>query len=127
MYKKKLAQDIRCPLEYGLVVFGGRWKSRIICVLAHRGRLRYNALRDEMINITDAMLSENLKTLQEHGIVLREDFQEIPPHVEYSLTGKGQSIVPVLQAICHWAGANNKEFSVPDCGLCSTCDFTRDQ
>ena len=54
MYEPKLEKDIRCPLEYGLDVFGGKWKSRIICVLADKKVLRYSSLRKEMINITDA-------------------------------------------------------------------------
>ena len=54
MYKPKLEKDIRCPLEYGLEIFGGKWKSRIICVLAEKETLRYSILRREMSNITDA-------------------------------------------------------------------------
>ena len=57
MYKPKLEKNIRCPLEYGLDVFGGKWKSRIICVLADKKVLRYSSLRKEMINITDAVLA----------------------------------------------------------------------
>ena len=53
MYQKKLEKDIRCPLEYGLSVFGGKWRSRIICVLAAKETLRYSELRGEMANITD--------------------------------------------------------------------------
>lgn len=45
MYRHKLEQDIRCPLEYGLKIFGGKWKSRIICVLAAHNSLRYSHLR----------------------------------------------------------------------------------
>lgn len=52
-YKKKLEEDIRCPLEYGLAIFGGKWKSRIICVLAVNEKLRYSQLRKEMYNITN--------------------------------------------------------------------------
>lgn len=48
VHKRKLERDIRCPLEYGLSVFGGKWKPRIICVLGARGTLRYSELRDEM-------------------------------------------------------------------------------
>ena len=48
MYEPKYAKDIRCPLEYGLKVFGGKWKSRIICVLAEKKKLRYSALRRDM-------------------------------------------------------------------------------
>ena len=44
MYQRKLEKDIRCPLEYGLEIFGGKWKSRIICVLAEKGTLRYLSL-----------------------------------------------------------------------------------
>ena len=51
-YKKKLEDDIRCPLEYGLTIFGGKWKSRIICVLAVNEKLRYSELRREMCNDT---------------------------------------------------------------------------
>ena len=58
-YKKKLEEDIRCPLEYGLTIFGGKGKSRIICVLSAKEKLRYSELRKELYNITDAVLSDS--------------------------------------------------------------------
>lgn len=58
-YKKKLEENIRCPLEYGLTIFGGKWKSRIICVLSAKEKLRYSGLRKELYNITDAVLSDS--------------------------------------------------------------------
>ena len=64
-YKRKMDEDIRCPLEYGLTVFGGKWKSRILCVLSAGERLRYSELRKEMCNVTDAVLSATLKDLME--------------------------------------------------------------
>ena len=94
-YKKKLEEDIRCPLEYGLAIFGGKWKSRIICVLAVNEKLRYSQLRKEMYNITDAVLVATLKDLVEDGIAERKSYDEIPPRVEYSLTEKGKSIIPI--------------------------------
>ena len=57
MYKPKLEKDIRCPLEYGLEIFGGKWKLRIICVLSKKKILRYSELKKELVNITDAVLS----------------------------------------------------------------------
>lgn len=99
-YQKKLEEDIRCPLEYGLAIFGGKWKSRIICVLSDNEKLRYSQIRKEMYNITDAVLSATLKDLMEDGIVDRKSYDEIPPRVEYSLTQKGKSVVPILQDIC---------------------------
>lgn len=88
MYKKKLEEDIRCPLEYGLSVFGGKWKSRIICVLAEKKVLRYSELRREMTNITDAVLAVTLKELIADQIIVRKSYDEVPPRVEYSLTEK---------------------------------------
>ena len=57
MYRRKTEKEIRCPLEYELELFGGKWKSRIICVLAQKKTLRYGELRAELTDITDAVLS----------------------------------------------------------------------
>jgi len=123
MYKKKLEDDIRCPLEYGLEIFGGKWKSRIICVLAARQVLRYSEIRHEMINITDAVLASTLKQLIQDGIVDRKSYDEVPPHVEYSLTEKGRSVVPILQEICHWSGSFYKEDTEHTMTQCQKCDY----
>ena len=109
MYQKKLQEDIRCPLEYGLEVFGGKWKSRIICVLAEKELLRYSELRREMANITDAVLATTLKELIADGIIHRRQFDEIPPRVEYCLTETGTSVLPILRRICQWAGIYRNE------------------
>ncbi len=124
MYQAKLEKDIRCPLEYGLDIFGGRWKSRIICVLAHKSTLRYGKLREELTNITDAVLALNLKELMADGMVQREQFNEIPPRVEYSLTEKGASVIPILQTICKWSGAYHREVSETSISQCLKCDYT---
>ncbi len=123
MYQRKLEKDIRCPLEYGLEVFGGKWNSRIICVLAAKEVLRYSELRKEMGNITDAVLSASLKELISNGIVIRKSYDEIPPRVEYSFSEKGRSVVPILQSICKWSGAFYKED--PDNMMihCQKCDY----
>ena len=123
MYKPKLEKDIRCPLEYGLDVFGGKWKSRIICVLASQKCLRYSTLRREMCNITDAVLASTLKELIRDGIIERKQYDEIPPRVEYSLTEKGISVVPILQSICQWAGIYYKETSENTLSQCQKCDY----
>lgn len=123
MYQHKLEQDIRCPLEYGLGIFGGKWNSRIICVLASKKVLRYNQLRKEMGNITDAVLAQALKELAAHGIILRKSYNEIPPHVEYSLSEKGESVVPVLQSICKWAGIFYKEDIKNTMVHCQKCSY----
>lgn len=123
MYQHKMEDDIRCPLEYGLEIFGGKWKSRIICVLAGKGTLRYSVLRKEMSNITDAVLASTLKELISNDIVLRKSFDEIPPRVEYCLTEKGNSVVPILQSICRWSGAYHKEDNENTMTQCKKCDY----
>ncbi len=105
MYKPKLEKDIRCPLEYGLDIFGGKWKSRIICVLNFKGTVRYSQLRKDLANITDAVLSAGLKELITDGIIRRKQYDEIPPRVEYSLTDLGKSVLPIFQSICRWSSA----------------------
>ncbi len=96
-YKKKLDDDIRCPLEYGLAIFGGKWKSRIICVLAAKERLRYSALRKEMYNITDAVLAATLKDLMEDGIVDRK-FMTIPPWWNIPRRKRARPLCPFCRA-----------------------------
>ncbi len=123
MYKPKMEKDIRCPLEYGLDVFGGKWKSRIICVLADKEFLRYSMIRKEMCNITDAVLATTLKELIRDGIVNRKQYDEIPPRVEYSLTEKGKSVVPILQSICQWSGIYYKDPTENQMSQCQKCDY----
>ncbi len=122
MYQRKLEKDIRCPLEYGLEIFGGKWNSRIICVLAAKKVLRYSELRKEMGNITDAVLASSLKELIANDIVIRKSYDEIPPRVEYTLSEKGLSVVPILQSICKWSGHFYKEDSDNTMTQCQKCD-----
>lgn len=110
------------PPEYGMELFGGKWNSRIICVLNTLGTLRYSELRKEMGNITDAVLASALKGLIANGIVSRRSFDEIPPRVEYSLTEKGHSVVPILQSICKWAGVFYKDEGETPMIQCQKCD-----
>ena len=102
MRQPKTEKEIRCPLEYGLSVFGGKWKSRIICVLNEKGTLRYSALRGEMLNITDAVLASALKELIADELVERHSYNEIPPRVEYALSELGESMRPIIKAMEIW-------------------------
>lgn len=122
MYQKKLKEDIRCPLEYGLELFGGKWKSRVICVLAEKKTLRYSELRKEMCNIADAVLAATLKELMTSEMIVRRSYDEIPPRVEYSLSEKGESVVPILQSICRWAHVFYKEDPENAMTQCQRCD-----
>ena len=75
-----------------------------------------------MYNITDAVLASTLKDLIEDGLIDRKSYDEIPPRVEYSLTEKGQSVVPILQSICKWSGIFYKEDNENEMVQCQKCD-----
>lgn len=124
MYHPKLEKDIRCPLEYGLEIFGGKWNSRIICVLAAKEVLRYGELRKEMTDISDAVLAATLKSLMNNKLVERKSYDEIPPRVEYRLTDKGKSVIPILQSICQWSGIFYREVTDSAPAHCRKCDYT---
>ena len=91
-----------CPLKYALNLVGGKWKLPIICILAREESVRYNSLKRKLVGITNMMLSQSLKELEENGIVHREQYNEIPPRVEYSLTKEGRSILEPLESLSEW-------------------------
>ena len=78
-----------------------------------------------MCNITDAVLASTLKELIEDEIIKRKSYDEIPPKVEYSLTKKGKSVVPILQSICQWSDIFYKEDSENVMSQCQKCDHHR--
>lgn len=71
------------------------------------------------------MLASTLKELIRDGLVDRRQYDEIPPRVEYSLTERGKSVVPILQSICKWAGIFQRESSESVMTQCQKCDFNR--
>ena len=121
-YEPKLEKEMLCPLEYGLDIFGGKWKSRILCVLSGADLMRYSGIRKELGNITDAVLAAMLKELMADGLISRTQFNEIPPRVEYALTEKGNSVLPILQSICLWSRQQTKDELDKRLPLCRTCE-----
>lgn len=121
-YEPKTQKEIMCPIEYGLDIFGGKWKSRIICVLSAKPVMRYNEIRKELGNITDAVLAAMLKELIADDMIFRTQYNEIPPKVEYNLTEKGRTVLPILQSICQWSRQQTKDEidrKLPPCKTCS--------
>ena len=90
-----------CPVTATLSVIGGRWKPIIIYTLSN-GSKRFGQLAAFIPGISRKVLTDQLKELERDGLVLREEFKETPPRVEYSLTRKGASLGPVLLAMCEW-------------------------
>ncbi|VAW97550.1 Transcriptional regulator, HxlR family [hydrothermal vent metagenome] len=101
MKDKKSACNLVCPVEAALEVLGGKWKGLILFYLRDNTR-RFNELKRLMPNITQRMLTKQLRELEADKIVHREIFQEIPPKVEYSLTTFGLTLTPILVALHEW-------------------------
>jgi DNA-binding HxlR family transcriptional regulator len=93
---------IDCTIMEALKLINGKWKLPIICTLADK-TMRYNELKREIVGITGMMLSSSLKELEESGIIHREAYEEVPPRVEYSLTGIGQELAPILFDLGSWS------------------------
>ena len=83
-------------------MIGGKWKLRIIYVLAFHEVLRYGELKRLLSPITHKMLSTQLKELEKDGLVNRKEYPQIPPKVEYSLTQMGRDLKPVVKEIHNW-------------------------
>jgi len=97
MEKKKYNISVEATLE----VIGGKWKCVILCHLTH-GKKRTSELKRLMPNITQKMLTQQLRELEEDGIINRIIYQQIPPKVEYELSEYGRSLQSILDALCNW-------------------------
>lgn len=97
-----------CPVEATLSLIEGKWKTLLIWRLKGR-TMRFNQLALELPSISPKMLTKQLRDLEKDGLVGRKMYPEIPPRVEYFLTEKGVSLMPVLESMGAWGVANLKE------------------
>ncbi|WP_277407824.1 winged helix-turn-helix transcriptional regulator [Lacrimispora xylanisolvens] len=95
------------PFGYTMSVIGGKWKMVIIYLLAENQPVRFNEMQRQIVTITYKILSSQLKELEEAGLVRRKEYPQIPPKVEYSLTDRAQTLLPILEELCDW-GAKNR-------------------
>ena len=90
-----------CPIEATLGLIGGKWKALILDHLTG-GALRFGELQKMMPKITPKMLTQQLRELETGGLILRHVYPVVPPKVEYELTDFGQTVLPILDAMCAW-------------------------
>ncbi|WP_217701473.1 winged helix-turn-helix transcriptional regulator [Thalassospira lucentensis] len=98
-------QPFICGLDAALRVIGGKWKPLILFFLAKEPR-RYGELKRCVRGVSDKMLIQHLKELEVDGVVLRTDYQEIPPRVLYELSPFGFSLADALGSLCRWGEEN---------------------
>ncbi|MGD1846882.1 MAG: winged helix-turn-helix transcriptional regulator [Salibacteraceae bacterium] len=94
-------EDFHCALDVTMRFIGGKWKAVVIWYL-RKEKKRFGELKSHIPDITDKMLSLQLKALEQDGIVSRKVYAQVPPKVEYQLTEEGASLIPIVEAIAHW-------------------------
>lgn len=110
--KKWSLQNCNCSMIYTLSILGSKWKWLILYKLFQNGVQRYGEIKRSIPPITHKMLSQQLKELEAENLVYRQEYPQVPPKVEYSLTDKGQTLIPVLEQMSDW-GAKNQPKNEP--------------
>ncbi|WP_150272733.1 winged helix-turn-helix transcriptional regulator [Paenibacillus tepidiphilus] len=94
------------PFGYTMSVIGGKWKMAILYLLAAKQPVRFNEMKRQLGAITYKILSTQLKELEADGLVERKEYPQVPPKVEYTLTERAQTLLPVLEQLCEWGSQN---------------------
>jgi DNA-binding HxlR family transcriptional regulator len=102
------AASFTCGLDATLRVIAGKWKPLILYFLL-QGPNRYGELKRAIRDVSDKMLIQQLKELEADGIVVRTDYQEVPPRVDYALSPLGRSLADALTPLCSWGTENVAE------------------
>lgn len=98
----------QCSIYHTLSVLEGKWKWAILWLIYMDGVLRYGELKEKLQTIAHKTLSQQLKELELNELIHREQYNQIPPRVEYSLTEKGKTLIPILELMSQW-GEQNKQ------------------
>ena len=96
----------RCPVHYTLSQLEGKWKWIILWQIHEAGVVRYNKLKETLSPVAHKTLSQQLKEMEAGGLIHREQYNQVPPKVEYSLTEKGKTLLPILNLMNEWGKAN---------------------
>lgn len=91
-----------CPIYQTLQLFQGKWNIWVLFELSKKSHVRFGELKKSIPGISNTMLTSTLKDLEGQGLVNREQFNEIPPHVEYSATKKAADLKPIYEAMSEW-------------------------
>ena len=111
MGRKRIENHNECPITHSMNIIGNKWTSIIVYVLANR-KLRFGELAIRIDKISRKVLSNQLKEMELRGIVNRQSYAETPPRVEYSLTKKGEDLLPILNQLCAWSKSIDLEADV---------------
>lgn len=108
-FANKTALAEECPEAYASHIIGGQW-TLVICSWLLSGKLRFSELKNRLPNITERMLTLQLRRLEENKIVIRTVYPEVPPRVEYELTPIGYALKPIIKELENWGEEHKKLF-----------------
>lgn len=94
--------ETSCPVTATMQVLGGKWKAILINAIYHTSPARFGELKRSIKGITQSMLTQQLRELEEDGVISRKIYAEIPPRVEYTLTEFGLTLSPIMQSMAKW-------------------------
>ncbi len=100
--EKMIFDEYTCPITATMKVLGGKWKPILINAIYFTAPARFGELKRSVNGITQSMLTQQLRELEEDGIIRRKIYAEIPPRVEYTLTEFGLTLSPILQSMAIW-------------------------
>ena len=92
-----------CPLNRAMALIGGKWKMQILCSLYNNGPTRYNQLKKTLDGVSNTVLANALRELEEDRLVTRREYLEVPVRVEYEITAPGRALVPILDRLGDWS------------------------
>lgn len=101
-----------CPINAAITVIGGKWKIPILYSL-RTGVMRFSALQRALPDVTQKMLTQQLRELEKDGLVARKVYAEVPPRVEYSVTPLAKDLEPILDQLCNWGQAYRGRCDAP--------------
>ncbi|MDQ1151507.1 MULTISPECIES: winged helix-turn-helix transcriptional regulator [Sphingobacterium] len=111
--KRTEFKSCSCAMQRSMAILGTRWKPVIIYTLRDR-KARFGQLDALIENISRKVLTSSLKELEEDGVILREEYKELPPRVEYSLTEKGKALIPIMCQLAKWNESFYEEPELPE-------------
>jgi len=118
MGRKVIDNPNLCSLVHAMNIIGGKWKPILIYLLAN-GSMRFGKLLIHTPTISKKVLTEQLKELEEDGLIIRKRFPEIPPRVEYSLSPSGKALLPILKSLSDWTFDTFDEMDFEQCRIVS--------
>ncbi|MDB2415022.1 helix-turn-helix transcriptional regulator [Rickettsiales bacterium] len=100
-----------CPIGTAITIIGGKWKIPVLYNLRDE-TLRFNQLQKALPQVTQKMLTQQLRELERDGLISRKIYAQVPPRVEYTITPLAKKLEPILDALCHWGNEYQKNKDV---------------